>query len=237
MQGRRAIIGWIAGAATAAPAAPRLRLMINDVAPYSSRQNGVLVGMHVDMMRAIGAAAGEDFKWSSALYARLIRALPDKAADLVLALEGPDIGQQGQFLGRVHAVRYLILPRSGLELQDVSQLRGRTLGLARGAFYGEEINDDAQIRKIELHDPFYGVRMLSMGRLDAVISSDYLLSHALRQTGIQRESFGRPLFFKAGAYGLFARRDIAAERGQSLSDAIARLTSKGRLAELARAYE
>ena len=60
--------------------------------------------------------------------------------------------------------------------------------VARGAFYDESINNDPGINKYQMKDPFRGVRMLAADRLDAVISSDYLLT-ALKQAGLSKADF------------------------------------------------
>ncbi|MBB5206152.1 ABC-type amino acid transport substrate-binding protein [Inhella inkyongensis] len=239
---RRGLVAGLAGlaglgAAAAATSGAALRVMVNEVAPYSMRRGEQIVGMHPEMVRAIFEQAEEPIVLNTALYARVSRALRDEVADVVVALEGPDLDAQGLRLGALHPVRMLILPRKGLVLNQVAQLRGLTLGVARGAFYGDSINNDAEIKKFPLPDPFTGVRMLALGRLDAVISTDYLLTHALRQEAVQREAFGAALVYGDAAYALYGRRDLPPERVARLRAAVARLQRQGRLEALVRPYE
>jgi len=213
------------GAAGAAE--PRLRLMFNEVAPYTWREGSEFRGMHPTLMRALAAEAGLQFEYSAGLYARASRALTDGVADLAVTLATPDQDAQGQRVVLLHTVRHLVISRAGAPLTELSQLRGKLLGIARNAYYGPHINDDDAIRKLTITDPNQGVRMLALGRLDAVISTDYLLVHALRQPGIDRAAYATPFLVGGGGYALFARRDLPEALVQRLRTGFAALQRQG----------
>jgi len=79
--------------------------------------------------------------------------------------------------------------------------------------------------------------MLAVDRLDAVISSDYLLSYALRQTGIDRASFATPFVVNEKNYSLYARRDLPEETLRALRRAMEQLQKSGRLAAILKHYQ
>ncbi len=217
----------LALAGTAEAAEPRLRLMFNEVAPYAWRQGSEFEGIHPTLARALAAQTGLQFDYSAGLYARASRALTDGVADLAVTLATPDQDAQGQRVALLHTVRYLVITRAGAPLTELAQLRGKQLGIARNAYYNAQINDDESIRKFTIIDPNQGLRMLALGRLDAVISTDYLLVHALRQPGVDRAAFAPPFLVGGSGYALFARRDLPEALVQRLRVGYAALQRQG----------
>lgn len=217
-------------------AEPRLRVMFNEVAPYTWRDGSDFRGMHPTLIHALAAETGLQFEYSAGLYARASRALTDGVADLAVTLATPDQDAQGQRVVLLHTVRHLVISRAGAPLTELSQLRGKLLGIARNAYYGPHINDDESIRKLTITDPNQGVRMLALGRLDAVISTDYLLVHALRQPGIDRTAYATPFVVGSGGYALFARRDLPEALVQRLRAGFMALQRQGLPASILHEY-
>lgn len=238
---RRRCLAWLVGLAGLGPlpavaAEPHLRVMVNEVAPYSWRDGAELAGLHPGLLRALAAEAGLQFDFSAGLYARASRALADGVADLVVTLATPDQDAQGQRVAVLHPVRYLVISRADAPLTEPAQLRGKLLGIARNAYYNALINDDETIRKFTIVDPNQGLRMLVLGRLDAVISTDLLLMHALRQPGLERAAFAPPISVGGSGYALFARRDLPEPTVQRLRAGWAALQRRGVPAALLREY-
>lgn len=223
----------------AAPAQPPtpLRVLINDVATYTLRGDPQHPGMHIEIMNALAQQAELAVSLSSAVYVRLALGLKDGSADLVVGIEGSELNALAQRVAPFHSFKFVVLTRKSAGISQVSQLRGRLLGVARGAFYDESIDNDETIQKFPMADPFQGVRMLALDRLDAVISSDYLLSYALRQTGIDRASFAPPFVVNEKNYSLYARRDLPEETLRALRRAMEQLQKSGRLAAILKHYQ
>jgi len=230
------MLGMGAGTATFAAEAP-LRVMVNEVAPYSWRKGNELLGLHPSLLRALAEETGLSFEFSAGLYARASRAIPDKLADLAVTLATPDQDSQGERVALLHTVRHLVISRADAPITEISQLHGKVLGIARSAYYGARINDDDGIRKFTIVDPFQGLRMLALGRLDAVISTDYLLLHALRQPEFDRASFAPTIQVGVSGYALYARRDLPEAEVHKLRVGYAALQKRGVTAAILREYE
>lgn len=224
-------------AASTQPPAMQLRVLINDVAPYTLRGDPQHPGMHIEIMNALAQQAELAVSINSAVYVRLALGLKDGSADLVVGVDGPELETLAQKVTPFHSFKFVVLTRKAAGISQVSQLRGRLLGVARGAFYDESINNDDAIQKFPMADPFQGVRMLALDRLDAVISSDYLLSYALRQTGIDRASFAPPFVVNEKNYSLYARRELPEEQLRTLRRAMEQLHKSGRLAAILKHYQ
>lgn len=215
---------------------PALRVMLNEVAPYSWRDESGIQGLHYEIMRAVAEEAGLRFEFSQGLYARTSRALADKVADLVVTLATPDQEAQGLRIDVLHPVRYLVISRAEAPIAEVVQLRGKLLGVARSAYYGPTINDDEQIQKHAIVDPFQGVRMLVAGRLDAVISTDLLLAQVLRQPQLAQATFAPVIEVGGSGYALHARRDLPEAHLAKLRTAVQKLHKNGRIAAMVKPY-
>lgn len=221
---------------TPASAQDSLKVMLNDVAPYSWREGPKLRGMHPSIMRALSEESGIPFEYSSGLYARVSKALVDRVADVVVTLAGPDQEAQGLFIGTAHPVRYLVISRADAPIREVAQLKGKTLGVARGAYYSAAINDDDEIRKYGIIDPFQGLRMLAVSRLDAVVSSDYLLTRAVQEVRRDGVEFATPFQVGVGAYTVYVRRDLPEPLVRRLRAALAQLQRSGRIGAILKDY-
>ncbi|MFO1250159.1 MAG: transporter substrate-binding domain-containing protein [Inhella sp.] len=228
----------------AAPALPlralaqaeELRVMVNDVRPYSHREGQQILGMHPDMLQEMAQLEGLRLRLSSAPYARVKRALLDEAVDAVVALTGPDLDSQGTLVHPLHPVRYLIISLQARPIQSLAALRGKRLGMARGAYYNAAINDNPEVQFVPITEPFQGLRMLALERVDAVVSTDFLLAQALRQARLEGVQFAPPFDAGGGAYALYARPQLPRELIERLRSALARLQANGRLASIIRAH-
>lgn len=213
-----------------------LRVMINDVAPYTLHDSPQHPGMHAEIANLLAKQSGMPISISWAPYARLAAALRFDLADLVVAVESPELEGIARRIAPFHEFKFVVIGRRDKDINSISQLNGRLLGVARGAFYDERINNNADIQKYELTDPFQGVRMLAAGRLDAVISSDYLLSYALRQTGLNIRNFTTPFTVNEKHYVLYANPKLSEAQLQSLSYHMDALQKSGQIATILKAY-
>jgi hypothetical protein len=146
------------------------------VAPYTWRDGSDFHGMHPTLLRVLAAETGLQFEYSAGLYARASRALTDGVADLAVTLATPDQDAQGQRVVLLHTVRHLVISLAGAPLTELSQLRGKLLGIARNAYYGPHINDDESIRKLTITDPNQGVRMLAIySNMPGILLAGFLI--------------------------------------------------------------
>ncbi|MEJ6000201.1 substrate-binding periplasmic protein [Paucibacter soli] len=214
-----------------------MRVLLNDVAPYTMRAEAALYGMHHDILHLLEDKLGLAFDVNVGPYVRLPASLADGSADMVVAVEGPDLDAIGKRVAPFHEFKFVVLSKKASAIAGVADLRGKLLGVARGAFYADSINNDPEIRKFGITDPFQGVRMLALDRLDAVISSDYLLSHAMRQARVVTADFGTPFVVNEKRYTLYARKDLSEQAVQRMQAAMEALRASGRIAEVLARYK
>jgi polar amino acid transport system substrate-binding protein len=218
--------------------AQTLRVMLNDVAPYTLHGDPQQrPGMHHEIMQALARQTDLALELNSALYVRLALSLKDGSADLVVGVEGPELETLATRVRPMHVFKFVVITKKSSEIRNVAQLKGKLLGVARGAFYDESINNDDSIRKYGMADPFQGVRMLALDRLDAVISSDYLLAYALRQPGLDSSQFDKPFAVNEKSYVIYARKDLNAEVLVRLQRGMDALQKSGQVDRILRSYQ
>lgn len=213
-----------------------LRIMLNDVAPYTMHAEATHYGMHHDILALLAERTGLSFVPLVGPYVRLSASLSDGSADGVVAVEGPDFDAIGRRVAAFHDFRFVVLSKKSSAIGNVAALRGKLLGVARGAFYADSINNDPEIRKFAMVDPFQGVRMLALDRIDAVISSDYLLAHAMRQTGVTASDFAAPFVVNEKRYTLYVRKTLGEDLVLKMQAALEALRTSGRIAEVQNRY-
>jgi len=223
---------------TSAVQNPPLRVLLNDVAPYTLHGDPQQrPGMHHEIMQALARQTELPMDFSSALYVRLALGLKDGSADLVVGIEGPELETLATRVRPMHSFKFVVIAKKSAEIRSLAQLKGKLLGVARGAFYDESINNDDSIRKYGMADPFQGVRMLALDRLDAVISSDYLLAYALKQPGLDSSQFDTPFAVNEKSYVIYARKDLNAEVLRRLQRGMDALQKSGQIDRILRSYQ
>ncbi|MBT9491905.1 MAG: transporter substrate-binding domain-containing protein [Paucibacter sp.] len=225
------------GPNTVVSAAPPLRILLNDVAPYTLHAEPGRPGIHHEIMLAAARQADLAVALSSAVYVRLALGLKDGSSDLVVGVEGPELEALAQRVAPVHVFKFVVLSKKTSDIRNIAQLKGKLLGVARGAFYDDAINKDDSIRKFGVADPFQGVRMLALDRLDAVISSDFLLSYALKQSSIDASQFNSPFTVAEKSYVLYASKDLSTDTVKRLQAAMEALRKSGQIERILRSYQ
>jgi ABC-type amino acid transport substrate-binding protein len=223
--------------ATSAFATAPLRVLLNDVAPYTLHDDSHRPGMHWEIMAALSQHSQIGVELSAAPYVRLAMSLKENRSDLVVGVDGPELQALGHAVGVFHAFQFVVLSKKTSGIFGLSQLKGKVLGVARGAYYDDRINNEESIKKYELVDPFQGVRMLSLDRIDAVISSDYLLSYALRQTGVDATTFSAPFTVNEKSYVLYARKDLGEKTIRTLQRSLKAMHKSGQISTILRTYQ
>jgi ABC-type amino acid transport substrate-binding protein len=216
---------------------PVLHVLINDVAPYTIHGEAQHTGMHAEIMAALAGQSDVPMDMQSVVYVRLLAAMRNGSADLVVGVESPELDGLAIRVGPLHSFRSVVISRKDASITSVAALKGKLLGIARGAFYDDSINNDTAIRKFDISDPFQGVMMLSRQHLDAVISSDYLLAYALRQPGIDSSQFAKPFTVNEKHYILYARKSVSAAVIEKLRATLVNLAQSGQIETILRDYQ
>jgi len=72
---------------------------------------------------------------------------------------------------------------NAIQWQDLSSLKGLTVGVKRGFNYGDEWHSATDIIKFDVNGSQQGFKMLASNRIDALLGYEYSWDYFLKQTG------------------------------------------------------
>jgi polar amino acid transport system substrate-binding protein len=190
------MLAWMlpAAAQTDKPRSGRqhARVLINDAPPYRivGTENGrpSYSGLYVDILRLVAADLDLELDFVELPFARAFRAMEAGGADIML---GPN-----RSVERETYLRYLDPPlprepkvflqtRTAPPIRDYGDLTGRSIAVLRGATYFDPFDGDTALDKIVVDDYPAAMRLVSLGRVDAMVIPELQAVWLLRQGGFQ----------------------------------------------------
>jgi len=211
--------------------APRtLRAVALAIPPYAMLDaTGRKTGLFVEALDLIARESRHPIEITLAPYARAMAMLRSGAADLMIATSNSAIAESAEPMGMLWATEVVAIGRSGLKLDGLQDLRGRTVGMLRGTDYGAAFLGEHEYRKHEITDQLQGIRMLMEGRLDASIGTTLAVFHAIRLLGVPRARLGGTLAVQSREVHLHLSRHNADEAlATELRRAVQELRSSGK---------
>ena len=155
------------------PAADFCRVVGSHDPPYRLLRDGPPRGLYIELLVEAARLAGWPLSFEEAPAARALLMLEQGQADLALgALRTPE---RERFL---HYSRVTLPPEDKVVVtradaatqQGLADLAGLRVGLHRGKRYGADFDaGSAGMQRVELPDYLAALRMLALGRLDAVL--------------------------------------------------------------------
>lgn len=215
-----------------------LRAVALAIVPYAMLDaNGRKSGLFVEAFELIERACGRRIEVTVAPYARAIAMLRSGAADLMIATSNAALAEAAEPMGMLWAADVIAIGRPELKLEGQEDLKGRTVGLLRGADYGAAFLDEGEYHRHEITDQVQGVRMLLEGRLDATLGTRLAVFHAMRLLGVPRARLGPSIAVQAREIHLHLGRHSADEAlASQLRRAVQQLRSSGKADALLAKY-
>lgn len=209
------------GGAAAAP----IRVVLLDVAPYTMvTSDQRIAGIYAGIARQIAQLAGMDAEVSLVPFARVALSLGGGRADLTLGFSTDALNAAGHSLGTVMTIDSLLVTAAKHRaIGKLDELAGRTVGRLRGGCQDLERQGAMPVQFYELSSFAAGLRMLALGRLDAIcgVTSDALEFYA-READVKLEELGGKLVVNKRAVHLYVRRDLDEETRARLAEALSR---------------
>ena len=148
-------------------------------------ENGKQSGILVDFVRTLMANAGLALDNKLKPYPRVIHEIATGQAELAVLFAGPQSDAIGQSLGKLTAVRVIIVMRAGEKaLTTLEDFEGLKIGYVRGSRYGSVFDDNPLFKHVAVSNADQGLRMLMSGRIDAMASTEHSLLYASYHSGI-----------------------------------------------------
>jgi ABC-type amino acid transport substrate-binding protein len=223
--------GLLGGAALAAPppplgpgpgAAPPLRAVLFDIAPYAQRRaDGAIVGAHAERVNALARRLGRSVHIHVVPFARVPFVLEAGEADLTLGFATPALREHALSLGPVAEEDTLLIAARGRAVGPGTDLSGWLVGRARGGCTDLDEAARGRPRWFEVNHFPSGLRMLERGRLDGLCLTRTALNHAALETGLPATAWGGEWVVGRRSIELWVRRGLPPPWVDALRDALA----------------
>jgi polar amino acid transport system substrate-binding protein len=223
-----------ARAAPGAPAQVALRMAVLDQMPWAGRDtHGRATGVVVDMAQLLASASGLAIDTSALPYARAATMLAHGQMDLMLAFDTGALAGLPPPLATIGSEDIIIVGRRGSNYHALDDLCGRTVGHLRRATFFPAFANAACLLRYEVNSYEQGLRMLAVGRIDAMLGVRSTIDYAVAQARIDAGSLGTPLVLAQAGLALYAAPQLVAPAQLArLRDACAQLRRQQRLPEL-----
>ncbi|WP_163134218.1 ABC transporter substrate-binding protein [Agarivorans sp. Alg241-V36] len=186
-------------------------------------------GLLVQFTRALASEAELPFNNVMRPYPRVIKEIKSGTADFAVMFASPKAEQIAVDLGQVVTIKVVAVANAGEPvIDDISKLKGKRVGVIRGAAYGPDIDDNPDIERISFNDTAQGIQMLLLERIDVMVASNYSINHALQELYLEPERI-TPIYHLATRYGnlYWSRASNQMEQAKRLQQALSRLRELG----------
>jgi polar amino acid transport system substrate-binding protein len=218
------LLTWLLLALPAAALAGPLQVVLFEVAPYAQVQQGRASGLYVDLVQGLLDSAGFSAEFRVLPFARLPIALAQGDADLTIAFTTEALDRVATPLLPVALVDSIVVARKADPLGDLNALKGKTVGRARGGCRDLAAQEQLGLRWVDVSGFDSALRMLVLGRLDAVCLTREVLRHQLQATGLDPGALGSPLVVAHRKVWMYIRPGLDAATVERLRAALGRRT-------------
>lgn len=186
-------------------------MAVLDQLPWAGRDaQGRLAGVVVDMARLLATASGLAIETIALPYARATAMLAGGQVDLMLAFDAGVLAGMPPPLDTIGNEDIVIVGRRGTSYRSLDDLCGRTVGHLQRTTFLPAFAANRCIVRYEVNSYEQGLRMLAMGRLDAMLGIRSTIGYVVAQSAMNAEGFGTPLVLAQAGLALYVAPQAAA---------------------------
>lgn len=224
-------------AAGAMAAPPGLRAVSLTVPLFGMEQQGGARGIFVDVITELSRVSGVPISNLMVPKVRGQAMLKAGEADLMIGFDNAELQASTRRVALVASFDVGLVARPGIRLRALSDLRGKTVGQLRSADYFAPLEQDSAILKYSTNTMAQMVKMLALGRVDAVIGVRESLYYAFQEEGIAPAQIGDflPLISRE-SWLHYANSSYDAATADKLAAAMQRMRAGGSIAAIIARY-
>ncbi len=167
-------LGATANALAAPVASPACRVVGSGDPPYRLfLPQGRVGGLYFELLQAAAERAGWPLRFDEMPQTRALLLLHHGEADLMVGpLRQPDRERYLVYSRITLPAEDKVVYTLGRPVQHLDDLNGLNVGVQRGKRYGASFDALRHVHRVELPDYGVALRMLALGRLDAVVAPE-----------------------------------------------------------------
>lgn len=206
------------------------RFSTSNIKPWGFiNQQGLAEGLLVTLAESLEKESGITIRNQIRPYPRVIHEIAKGSVDFAVMFESPQAAKIGISLGRVVDTHILLvgLPNTPT-VDDINELRGRSIGYIRGSKYGGVFDNSQAFDKVSVGSMKQGINMLLKRRIYAMASADQTFYYALRELNIPRHQVTPIMVLNTTSADLyFSRASTQTHLIEPLRSALNALKEKG----------
>ncbi|TDF34862.1 transporter substrate-binding domain-containing protein [Alteromonadaceae bacterium M269] len=181
--------------ATASKEAITLRAGLPNFPPFSYiNEQGINAGAIVDYVELLENKAQIELEVVHMPYARLVRSLATGDIDIGILFLNDALADDVRYVAEVSMSKVIVLPRKEISLNHYDDLYYLSnIAVIRSANFHKQFDADKMINKVYVNDYEQGIRLLELGRVDAIVGSISGLDYASQSLGKGIDDWGKPL--------------------------------------------
>lgn len=161
-----------------------LQMVVTNIAPWGSLDNGIPKGLYVNLLQDIGREWGKAYQLKVMPYARVVRDIEMGKADLSVLFDSPGALAAAHRILPLPPVDVIVVMRDDLELEDLKTRPEIKIGRLRLGSYGEENLPVSDEQWLSINSIAQGVGMLERKRLHMLVTTAPAYKYALQKLNI-----------------------------------------------------
>jgi polar amino acid transport system substrate-binding protein len=162
------------------------------VTPYGMNSGDTSCGIYYDLISKVVKKMNYKPEHRIHPYARIIHELKVGKTDIAILFKYKELDNFVTYLVPLPSINNVVLALKGTKFNNVKDFEGKILGNLRGANFSPDIQANTKIIKYETKDFLQSLKMLKLGRVDAVIGPEEAIYSAALKIGLSVDSFDKP---------------------------------------------
>ncbi len=213
------------------------KMLIMDQSPYGyMSKNGKVTGILYEILDEILNESSIKSTAKIIPTKRLLRTMLNNDKVCTIVADTPDVTSFEKIEPIGFKVTAGILPAYGIKLYEYSNLQNLKIAVPLGIIFDERFHNDSSLKKIRPPHYTNAVKMLKVGRVDAIAGAIHMLKFIAKNEGISLHIFDKPLVMIEIDMYLFCTKSVDINLQGILKESFINLKNTGRIQVLLESY-
>jgi polar amino acid transport system substrate-binding protein len=168
---------------------------------------------------------------------RLLATMSRGKKSCTIVINSPDVVNSFDVIEPIgYTLAAGILPVAGIQLKEYSDLKKIKIAVPLGIVFDDRFHSDTTLNKISTPKYINGIKMMKLGRIDAVAGAVSVLKFIAKQEGLNSHFFDDPLIFTESDLYLVCSFKLSNNERKKLQQAAIQLRSSGKAQDIFNRY-
>jgi len=168
---------------------------------------------------------------------RIITYMLDNKKVCTIVADVPSVAPNFDLIEPIgYVVTVGILPKVGLTLVDYTDLKHLVIAVPLGVRFNDKFDNDTSLSKVFPPQYINAVRMIKVGRIDAIAGALGSLSYIAKAEGMTAMDFGKPLIFQKNSLYLVCTNGLSKTVRSKLKETVIELKKNKKIKSILKQY-